>query len=54
MTTFKSWDEVGRWYAELQRDRIAPDDKVRAKAAEQTRGLNNDLDKIKEALWIRG
>jgi len=47
MTTFKNWDEVGRWYAELQRDRIIPDDKIRARVAEQTRGLSNDGDKIK-------
>jgi tetratricopeptide (TPR) repeat protein len=50
MTTFKSWDEVGQWYASLQRDRIAPDDKIRAKAAEQTQGLNGDLEKV-EALY---
>jgi tetratricopeptide (TPR) repeat protein len=47
MTTFKGWDEVGQWYADLQRDRIVPDDKIRAKVAEQTRGLNSDADKIK-------
>lgn len=50
MTTFKSWDEVGQWYASLQRGRVAPDDKVRAKALEQTRGLNGDLEKV-EALY---
>src|SRR5215468_2758732 len=50
MTTFKSWDEIGQWYASLQRDRIAPDDKIRAKVAEQTRGINGDLEKI-EALY---
>jgi len=50
MTTFKNWEAVGRWYAELQRDRIIPDDKIRAKVAEQTRGRNSDVDKI-EALY---
>src|SRR5262245_45524021 len=50
MTTFKSWDEIGRWYAAMQRDRITPDDKIRAKAAEQSQGLNNDLEKV-EALY---
>src|SRR5262249_52662411 len=29
MTTFKSWDEIGQWYASLQRDRVTPDDKIR-------------------------
>src|SRR5262245_38563863 len=50
MTTFKSWDEVGQWYASLQRDRIAPDDKIRAMVAEQAKGLNGDLEKV-EALY---
>ena len=50
MTTFRSWEEVGRWYSELQRSRIIPDDKIRAKAAELTRGLKSDTEKI-EALY---
>lgn len=50
MTTFKSWDEVGQWYASLQRDLTAPDDKIRAKVAEQAKGLNGDLEKA-EALY---
>ncbi len=50
MTTFKSWDEVGQWYASLQRDRIKPDDKIRAKAVEQAQGYDNELKKI-EALY---
>ena len=48
MTTFKGWDEVGQWYAALQRDRTIPDDNIRAKVADQTRGHNNDLEKIEE------
>ncbi len=50
MTTFKSWDEVGQWYAGLERDRIVPDDKIRAKVGELVRGRNNDKEKI-EALY---
>lgn len=46
MTTFKNWEEVGRWYAELQRSLIIPDDKIRAKVAELTRGRKNDVEKI--------
>src|ERR1043165_6402077 len=26
LTTFQSWEEVGQWYANLQKDRIVPDD----------------------------
>jgi tetratricopeptide (TPR) repeat protein len=50
MTTFKGWDEVGQWYASLQRDRIKPDDRIRAKAVEQAQGHNSDLEKV-EALY---
>jgi len=50
MTTFGSWEEVGRWYAGLEKDRREPSKEVRAKAAELTKGLNSDLDKT-EALY---
>jgi tetratricopeptide (TPR) repeat protein len=50
MTTFQSWDEVGQWYAELERSRIAPDEKIRAKAEELVRGRTTEKDKI-EALY---
>ena len=50
MTTFQSWDEVGQWYAGLERDRILPDEKIRAKADELVRGLTTDTAKV-EALY---
>ena len=50
MTTFQSWDEVGQWYAALERDRIVPDEKVRAKTEELIHGLTTDKAKI-EALY---
>lgn len=50
MTTFESWDQMGRWYAGLEKDRRAPDAEIRAKAAELTKGKTTDLDKI-EALY---
>jgi tetratricopeptide (TPR) repeat protein len=50
MTTFQSWDEVGQWYAALERDRIVPDDRIRAKTDELVRGLKSDKEKI-EALY---
>jgi tetratricopeptide (TPR) repeat protein len=50
LTTFESWEQIGRWYASLEKDRRAPTPEVRAKAAELTKGLNTDLDKI-EALY---
>ncbi len=50
LTTFASWEQVGLWYASLEKDRRAPSPDVRAKAEELTKGLNNDLDKV-QALY---
>jgi len=50
LTTFVSWEQIGRWYAGLEKDRRAPSPEVRAKADELTKGLNNDLDKV-QALY---
>lgn len=50
MTTFKSWDEVGQWYAELERDRLTPDDRIRAKVEELIHESKTDQEKI-EALY---
>lgn len=47
ISTFKSWDDVGRWYAELQRDRIVPSAEVKAKALELTKNAKNDDEKIR-------
>ncbi len=50
LTSFASWEEVGRWYAGLEKERRAPSAAVRAKADELTKGLSADMDKI-EALY---
>jgi tetratricopeptide (TPR) repeat protein len=50
LTTFVSWEQIGRWYAGLEKDRRAPSTEVRAKADELTKGLDNDLDKV-QALY---
>jgi tetratricopeptide (TPR) repeat protein len=50
LTTFATWEDVGRWYASLDHDRRQPTPEIRAKAEELTKGQNNDLDKI-EALY---
>lgn len=50
MTTFQSWDEVGKWYAGLERDRIVPDEKIKLKAEELLSGQKTDKEKI-EALY---
>src|SRR5215469_18955674 len=40
LTTFETWEQIGRWYASLEKDRRAPSPDVRAKAQELTHGLN--------------
>src|ERR1700722_2816304 len=50
LTSFVSWEQIGLWYAGLEKDRRAPSPEVRAKAAELTKGLNNDLDRV-QALY---
>jgi tetratricopeptide (TPR) repeat protein len=50
MTTFAGWEEMGRWYAALEKDRRQPTPEIRARAAELTKGKTTDLEKI-EALY---
>jgi len=50
LTTFVSWEQIGLWYAGLEKDRRAPSPEVRAKANELTKGLDGDLDKV-QALY---
>ena len=50
LTTFATWEEIGRWYANLEKDRRIPSQEVRSKAEELTKGLNTDLEKT-EALY---
>lgn len=47
LTTFSNWEEVGRWYAALERERLAADDAIRAKAAELVRGHAQDTEKLR-------
>jgi cytochrome c-type biogenesis protein CcmH/NrfG len=47
LSSFQSWDEVGRWYWNLQKDRLAPTPAIRAKAAELTKGLTDDRAKVR-------
>ena len=50
LTTFVSWEQIGNWYAGLDKDRRAPSPEVRAKAEELTKGLDSELDKV-QALY---
>lgn len=47
ITTFHNWQEVGHWYGELARSQVAVTPQIQAKAAELTKGLSSDDDKIR-------
>ena len=47
LTTFSSWEEVGKWYAGLERERRQPSEDVSAKARELTKDLSTDQDKVR-------
>ncbi len=46
VTTFRNWEEVGRWYGDLQKDRVGVTPTIQAKANELTKGAISDEDKI--------
>ena len=47
ITTFHSWEELGRWAGELLRSQVVVTPQIQAKAAELTKGLTGDDDKIR-------
>lgn len=47
ISSFQSWEEIGRWYSSLQQERIQPNDDIRAKAAELTKDAPDDAAKIR-------
>ncbi len=47
LSSFQSWEEVGRWYGSLQRQQIVPTKEVRDKAAELTRDASDDAAKLR-------
>ena len=46
ISSFASWQEVGRWYAEMAKSRRVISPRVRSKADELTQGLSTDLEKV--------
>lgn len=47
ISSFQNWEEVGRWYWNLQKDRVEPTAEIRAKAAELTKGMTDDAAKLR-------
>jgi tetratricopeptide (TPR) repeat protein len=46
ISSFQSWDQVGRWYWNLQKERAEPSAAIRAKAAELTKGSSENAAKL--------
>ena len=47
VSTYKSWEEMGRWYWGLVKDQFVPDDEVRRRADALTVGLKDDASKVR-------
>src|SRR5690348_8359710 len=47
VTSFKSWEEVGEWWNDLEQSQMAITPEIRAKAAELTRGAASENEKLK-------
>jgi tetratricopeptide (TPR) repeat protein len=47
VSTFSSWEEIGRWYAGLQQAKVAVTPVIQAKARELTNGLTTDDAKLR-------
>jgi tetratricopeptide (TPR) repeat protein/transglutaminase-like putative cysteine protease len=45
VTSFRTWDEVGHWYRDLESSRIAVTPAIQAKASELTQGLSDTASK---------
>ena len=41
ISSFQSWDEVGKWYWGLQRERVQPTPEIRAKTADLSKGATD-------------
>ncbi len=50
ISSFASWEEVGRWFADIGKDQPKQTKEIKAKADELTKGLNDDKKKV-EALY---
>ncbi len=47
VSTYKSWDDMGRWYWGLVRDQFTADDEVRRRVLELTKGMTDDKAKVR-------
>lgn len=47
VSTYKSWDDMGRWYWGLVKDQFGADDEVRRRALEITKGATDEKAKVR-------
>jgi cellulose synthase operon protein C len=47
VSTYKSWEEMGRWYWGLVKDQFAADDEVKKRANEVAKGLTDERSKVR-------
>jgi tetratricopeptide (TPR) repeat protein len=47
ISTYQSWQEVGRWYWSLVKDQLQSDQNLKQVAAQITSGLHSDADKVR-------
>jgi tetratricopeptide (TPR) repeat protein len=47
ISSFQSWEDVGRWYGDLQQERVKPTPEIRAKALELTKDASGDNAKLR-------
>jgi tetratricopeptide (TPR) repeat protein len=47
VSTYASWDEMGKWYWGLIKDQLVPDEEVRQRAEALTKGLKDDRAKVR-------
>lgn len=53
LSTYQSWEDVGRWYWGLVRDQLVADDRIRDVVRTITRGLTTDRDKVRAIYnWV--
>jgi tetratricopeptide (TPR) repeat protein/transglutaminase-like putative cysteine protease len=47
ITSFRNWAELGEWFRKLAGPRAAPTPEIRAKAADLTKGMTTDAEKLR-------
>ena len=53
VSTYEAWKDVGSWYWGLAKEQLHPDDSVREKALELTKGLKTDEEKVRAIYgWV--